>query len=110
MISLMNMGLGKSNRELTDGNCGRMDDICIMRVLYSYRCIKRNYGMDWQILLSTFGLVFVAELGDKTQLAVMTQTCKFRRPWVCIHWRKPRSGGGDGAGRDWGKSPQRRCA
>lgn len=37
--------------------------------------------MDWQILLSTFGLVFVAELGDKTQLAVMTQTCKFRRPW-----------------------------
>ncbi len=38
--------------------------------------------MDWQILLSTFGLVFVAELGDKTQLAVMTQTCKFRRPWV----------------------------
>jgi putative Ca2+/H+ antiporter (TMEM165/GDT1 family) len=37
--------------------------------------------VDWQILLSTFGLVFVAELGDKTQLAVMTQTCKFRRPW-----------------------------
>ena len=37
--------------------------------------------MDWQILLSTFGLVFVAELGDKTQLAVMAQTCKFRRPW-----------------------------
>jgi len=38
--------------------------------------------MDWQILLSTFGLIFVAELGDKTQLAVMTQTCKFRRPWA----------------------------
>ncbi|MDF1513510.1 MAG: TMEM165/GDT1 family protein [Anaerolineae bacterium] len=37
--------------------------------------------MDWQILISTFGLVFIAELGDKTQLAVMTQTCKFRRPW-----------------------------
>jgi putative Ca2+/H+ antiporter (TMEM165/GDT1 family) len=27
------------------------------------------------------GLVFVAELGDKTQLAVVTQTCKYRRPW-----------------------------
>jgi putative Ca2+/H+ antiporter (TMEM165/GDT1 family) len=26
-------------------------------------------------------LVFVAELGDKTQLAVVTQTCKHRRPW-----------------------------
>ena len=38
--------------------------------------------MDWQILLSTFGLVFVAELGDKTQLAVVTQTCKYRRPWA----------------------------
>jgi putative Ca2+/H+ antiporter (TMEM165/GDT1 family) len=37
--------------------------------------------MDWQTLISTFGLVFVAELGDKTQLAVMAQTCKFKRPW-----------------------------
>ncbi|MBN2006743.1 MAG: TMEM165/GDT1 family protein [Anaerolineae bacterium] len=37
--------------------------------------------MNWQIFFSTFGLVFLAELGDKTQLAVMTQTCKFRRPW-----------------------------
>jgi putative Ca2+/H+ antiporter (TMEM165/GDT1 family) len=26
-------------------------------------------------------LIFVAELGDKTQLAVITQTCKYRRPW-----------------------------
>jgi putative Ca2+/H+ antiporter (TMEM165/GDT1 family) len=38
--------------------------------------------MDWNVLLSTFGLVFVAELGDKTQLAVVTQTCKHRRPWA----------------------------
>lgn len=38
--------------------------------------------MDWNALLSTLGLVFVAELGDKTQLAVVTQTCKFRRPWA----------------------------
>ena len=38
--------------------------------------------MDWSTLLSTFGLVFIAELGDKTQLAVVTQTCKFRRPWA----------------------------
>ena len=37
--------------------------------------------MDWSVLFSTFGLVFIAELGDKTQLAVMTQTCKFRSPW-----------------------------
>jgi putative Ca2+/H+ antiporter (TMEM165/GDT1 family) len=38
--------------------------------------------VDWGILFSTLGLVFVAELGDKTQLAVVTQTCKYRRPWV----------------------------
>ena len=37
--------------------------------------------MTWQAFLSTFGLIFIAELGDKTQLAVMTQTCKFRSPW-----------------------------
>lgn len=37
--------------------------------------------MNWQALLSTFGLIFIAELGDKTQLAVMTQTCKYRCPW-----------------------------
>jgi len=36
--------------------------------------------MDWETLLSTFGLVFVAELGDKTQLAVITQTCRYRQP------------------------------
>ena len=38
--------------------------------------------MDWNIVLTTFGLIFVAELGDKTQLAVLTQTCKYRRPWA----------------------------
>jgi len=31
--------------------------------------------------LLAFGLVFVAELGDKTQLAVLMQSCKYRRPW-----------------------------
>jgi len=38
--------------------------------------------MDWRVLLSTFVFVFGAELGDKTQLAVVTQTCKHRRPWA----------------------------
>jgi putative Ca2+/H+ antiporter (TMEM165/GDT1 family) len=38
--------------------------------------------MDWKMVLTTFGLVFAAELGDKTQLAVLTQTCKYRRPWA----------------------------
>jgi putative Ca2+/H+ antiporter (TMEM165/GDT1 family) len=38
--------------------------------------------MDWSIVFTTFGLIFVAELGDKTQLAVLTQTCKYRCPWA----------------------------
>lgn len=40
--------------------------------------------MDWSALFSTLGLVFIAELGDKTQLAVITQTCKYRRPWAVL--------------------------
>lgn len=38
--------------------------------------------MDWGALFSTFGLIFIAELGDKTQLAVVTQVCKYRQPWA----------------------------
>ncbi len=37
--------------------------------------------MDFGTWLSAFGLIFIAELGDKTQLAVVSQTCKFRKPW-----------------------------
>ncbi|MGC9520622.1 MAG: TMEM165/GDT1 family protein [Anaerolineae bacterium] len=36
--------------------------------------------MDLGSWLSAFGLVFIAELGDKTQLAMVSQMCKFRTP------------------------------
>jgi putative Ca2+/H+ antiporter (TMEM165/GDT1 family) len=38
--------------------------------------------MDWKVLASTFALLFVAELGDKTQLAVISMTCKHQKPWA----------------------------
>jgi putative Ca2+/H+ antiporter (TMEM165/GDT1 family) len=35
--------------------------------------------MDWKLLLATFGIVFLAELGDKTQLAALALTAKTGR-------------------------------
>jgi putative Ca2+/H+ antiporter (TMEM165/GDT1 family) len=36
--------------------------------------------MDWKTILSTFGLIFLAELGDKTQLACIGLVCRTRSP------------------------------
>src|SRR2546423_8406861 len=36
--------------------------------------------MDWRVLLTTFGVVFLAEMGDKTQLAAMTMAAETKRP------------------------------
>jgi putative Ca2+/H+ antiporter (TMEM165/GDT1 family) len=39
-------------------------------------------GMDWQIFWVTFGTVFLAEMGDKTQLAALAMTAETRVPFV----------------------------
>lgn len=36
--------------------------------------------MDWRIVASTFGLIFLAELGDKTQLAAIAMTAESKSP------------------------------
>jgi len=37
--------------------------------------------MDWRVTLTTFGIIFLAELGDKTQIAAMTMAAQKKRPW-----------------------------
>lgn len=36
--------------------------------------------MDWRVFLSAFGLIFLAELGDKTQLAAIAMTARSQSP------------------------------
>jgi len=38
--------------------------------------------MDWRLFLSTFGMIFLAELGDKTQLSALTLTANSKKPVV----------------------------
>ncbi len=36
----------------------------------------------WKVFFTTFGIMFLAELGDKTQLTILSLAGKFRSPWV----------------------------
>ena len=40
--------------------------------------------MDWQIFWVTFGTVFLAEMGDKTQQAALTLTADKGTPWTIM--------------------------
>lgn len=40
--------------------------------------------MDWRVLLTTFGVIFLAEMGDKTQLAAMTIAAETKKPWTVL--------------------------
>jgi putative Ca2+/H+ antiporter (TMEM165/GDT1 family) len=36
--------------------------------------------VDWRVIASTFGLIFLAELGDKTQLAAIAMSAETKSP------------------------------
>jgi putative Ca2+/H+ antiporter (TMEM165/GDT1 family) len=37
--------------------------------------------MNWKLVVLAFGMLFLAELGDKTQLAVFTLVAQHKQPW-----------------------------
>jgi putative Ca2+/H+ antiporter (TMEM165/GDT1 family) len=41
-----------------------------------------DYKMDLRVTLTTFGIIFLAEMGDKTQLAAMTMAADSKKPWA----------------------------
>ncbi len=38
--------------------------------------------MDWKVVVAAFGLVFLAELGDKTQVAALSLSAKSQAPML----------------------------
>ena len=54
--------------------------------------------MDLRVLLTTFGIIFLAEMGDKTQLAAMTMAADSEKPWAVFFGCQSRACGSVGVG------------
>jgi len=62
------------------GTCTPAGEACATSDGSATAAVTRN--SDWRAFSVTFGLLFVAELGDKTQLAVLTLATKYSSPWA----------------------------
>lgn len=64
-------------------HCRCRDTRASFVLLYSLGCTTCfiEEAIMFRIAISTFLLVFLAELGDKTQLAVFTMALEYRSPW-----------------------------
>jgi len=40
--------------------------------------------MEWRVIITTFSVIFLAEMGDKTQLAAMTMAAQTKQPWAVL--------------------------
>lgn len=43
---------------------------------------KDDSGSFWRVFASTFGAIFLAEIGDKTQVATLLMSAESGRPWI----------------------------
>jgi putative Ca2+/H+ antiporter (TMEM165/GDT1 family) len=45
---------------------------------------EREDQMDWRLLVTTFAMIFLAEMGDKTQLAAMALSAESKKPLTVL--------------------------